>query len=436
MKHFLRTCIILLALPVATSAVAIAPENLPSTVEVDDTPLVDDGAKHMDDEDIADELFPELTIEAPVEDGTDSYTVGGIMFFADDIANINEPTTSDVYAAGNSVSVNAQIGGDVFAAGNTVDIDGAVEGSVRAAGNTVTISEDIDGNLLVFANSVTIEEGVTIGGHVNAYAATITVDGDIEGKADMRGDTIIVNGMLANENSLFGESVLFQSAAELQQKTTVTSRKEPTVHTNSIGTDYITYKKPKVQKHTRENQITRGNKLQEFLGSYFVMLLIGVIVLLAWPKWSDTVVKNMEKKTAYTWQVGTLFFVLAPLALIALVFTILGIPFAVVGSILYIGILWLGRMFAGMWLGTHIVPKKRFSGKHGQRIVTFIVGYFLLAALFQAPLIGWMFGLLSSIWGAGAMLSTYKRKKKSSAATATKKRKSTSKKKKSSTSKK
>jgi hypothetical protein len=151
-------------------------------------------------------------------------------------------------------------------------------------------------------------------------------------------------------------------------------------------------------------------RIGRWIVSTFFFLLIGALCILLWPNLFERVVRGMQHAPGATWAKGVLIFFVTPVVLILLCITILGIPLAVIGGFCYVLLFLVGRLFVGMYLGYELVNEKRFAHKTKQDIIYFIVGFVILSLAMSAPYIGWLIGILASIWGMGGIMHACKRK--------------------------
>lgn len=346
-------------------------------------------------------LFPEVTVQttSAAEDEEDD----GMTFLSGEEVNTSKAASSDVYAAGYSVIIDEPVGGDVFAAGNQIVVEGIVKGDLRIAGNSIVINSIVHGNAMIFANSVVIGDQASIAGHVTIFASQTTINGIIEKTVKIAGSHVTINGVLKGKTNINAELVSFSAGANLGNDTTVTSPTTPLLDGQASGTDKITYTKR--ESHTEKS---RGLASQsEFLSWFLSFIFFGIIGSLALsfqPKWFGEIAATMEKHNALSWWKGFLFFFSVPLVALLVACTLIGIPFAVLGMILYCASLLLGQLCVGFLIGRHVIHKQRRQPKRSHTIFTFIIGYFILSVIISLPWIGGLMMILASMWGIGGIL--------------------------------
>jgi hypothetical protein len=388
----------------AAYAVGLAPEDLPSSVELEesDQPTA---------EGIRNGTFPEVDVENPTKPSDQIDDSGEITFVSEEEVAINEEKSSDVFAAGGSVVVTKTIHGDLFAGGNNISVeiaDGEIDGSLRLAGNEITINAVVKRNALIFGNSVHIGPDAVITGDTHIYASRIVVDGTLAGPATLAGEQVIIHGQLADKSTITAGALGLGADSVIRANTDVYSPSHVTAEPGATGTENITIH--------QEEQLNTGaakaavEEISDWLVETFFFLLIGILLILIWPRMFERVVHAMQQAPGATWAKGALVFFVTPFAIILLCITLIGIPLAIAGLFAYGLALILGHLFTGMYVGYQLVNEKRFLHKTKQDLAYFVVGFFILSLASGVPYVGWLVSLLAAIWGVGGLVHALKRK--------------------------
>lgn len=349
------------------------------------------------------ELFPEVELNEIATTTQTASAEGGLTFLYGEEVNTASPAPSDLFASGYSIVVDEAVGGDVFAAGNTVIIDDAVDGSLRIAANSVTVSNRVQGNALIFANTVVLDTHASVNGHLTVYANQVTINGAVEKTTTIGAGHVTINGLQRGTASINAEVVSFGSDAQLVSPFSVTSPTTPLLDEGAVGTEQMQYKKSESTYSKSRSGATQHEMLTWFF-SFVFFSVIGVILLLLWPSLFARVAHVMEKEHSTSWIKGAVFLIVTPVAALVLMCTIVGIPFALVGMMLYVVLLLMGRLCVAWWIGKHLSPHTSKKLTRMQTIMTFVVGYFILSVLVSLPWIGWLLSLLAGVWGVGGIL--------------------------------
>lgn len=299
---------------------------------------------------------------------------GGTVVVAED-----ETVEGDLEAFGGTIIVRGTVNGDLEAFGGDVRIEGDVTGDVDGAAGNVWVLGSVGGNVDVAAGNVYVQPGAEIGGRLSAAAGNIVVAGAVSGNANLAGGSITLA-----ETATFGGDVEY--AADAGGFTDRGATVEGTV-TKVEDLDAGPWSGP----------VVPGWALSVY--GLLVNLLLGALLLLVFPGFTAAVAERVVTDPLRTSGVGLLTLVVVPVLLVLLTVTIVGIPLALVGALLFGLSLWvalvLGRFAVGAWLLSLADVDNRWAA--------LVVGLVLLAVLASIPWIGWVFDLAVVLLGLGAM---------------------------------
>lgn len=261
------------------------------------------------------------------------------------------------FHVGNGVVIKGSYEKDLFAVGNSLVIekDAKLPRDVFIAGNVVTIRANISGDVFIAANKLVLEDA-TIEGDLNVVLNTLEIKGEVKiGKTLTRNNDAKVSGEFA-----------------------------------SVGKEEV-YEKPQVSINPIMSTLfALGGKL-------VVMLIFMLIGKKFFKKLLDFIqgATNDDMKKAIL--VGLAAFIAAPLAAIALLFTVVGVPAALLIGGFYVIVMYLGSIITAVYLN-----ERFFKIKNG--MVGATLSLVVLAVLGMAPYLGSLIGLVASIFGASLMI--------------------------------
>ncbi|ARS90762.1 bactofilin family protein [Natrarchaeobaculum aegyptiacum] len=277
--------------------------------------------------------------------------------------------TGDVSGLAGDVRIHGTVEGDVSAAAGSLVIDGEVASDVSAGAGNVLIAEDgeVDGSLQAGAGTVQIDGA--IGGDVAAGAETVRL-GD---EASIEGDLTYGGSLEGNTDAVAGD----------------------VTHDPTIGPEGI----PTVQPFA------------EWAVSVYALalnLLLGAALLLVFPRFSATVARRVATSPVRSGFAGLGALVLVPVALVALLITILGIPIAFAGAFLFALYVWIaviyGRFAVAAWILGRLDVHNRW--------LALLVGLVGAALIGQIPYLGGLVNFLLLLLGLGAVaLALYDRRR-------------------------
>lgn len=289
-------------------------------------------------------------------------------------------TVDGLEAFGGSVVVHGTVDGDlsVLAGDVTVAETGRVTGDVAGAAGSIRIAGTVDGDVSGGAGDVTVTEMGTIGGNLDAGAGTVRIDGTIAGDVTVGAERIVLGSTASVAGDLTYDGKL-QGPRDTVAGTITrdASLGSPTVFLPvPVFSDWV-------------------------LGVYgfFVNLALGAVLLLAFPRFSQRVADGAVEGPARAGAVGLLMLVAVPILLVLTAITIIGIPLAVVGAMLFGVLAWVGavygRIAVGTWLTSYTAVESRW--------VALLVGFLVVAVAVRIPFVGWITELLVFLLGFGAL---------------------------------
>lgn len=290
-----------------------------------------------------------------------------------------ETVEGDLSAVGGSVVVRGHVTGDVEAVAGSVVVTGTVDGDVTGAAGSVRIDGTVGGRVRVAAGSLWIGSDAMIDGDVDAAVGSATIAGTVGGTVRIGADSIdlrpsaVVEGDLAYEGTLeMGEGATVEG----------TVREDPDL---VFG--------PGVRLPT----VPPGVGL---LYGFLAHLLLGAVLLLAFPLFSSRTVDRALDDPLRSGGVGLLLLVGIPVVAVLVMLTVVGIPFGLLGLGLYALLLWVGFVYGAFALGS--LALSRVGREH--RWGALALGLAVLVALQWLPVLGGLLRFVALVAGFGALL--------------------------------
>ena len=133
----------------------------------------------------------------------------------------------------------------------------------------------------------------------------------------------------------------------------------------------------------------------------FVALLVGAVLLLAFPGTAAAVADRATGEPLRTGGIGLLTAVVVPIALAVVAVTIVGIPLALAGSVVFGLLVWLGTIYGRFVLGTWLLS---LAGAEN-RWAALVVGVLVVAVLRLVPVLGALTRFVVFLLGFGALVA-------------------------------
>ena len=294
--------------------------------------------------------------------------VQALTFLGGDQLMIDTPVPDDVIASGGSVTVGAPVD-SLTVAGGVVRVDAPVRGDVVAAGGTLIVNGDVGGKVLAAGGEIELNGNAT---NVLATGGTIRIGED----AVIRRDAVLSGGQVA-------------SAGTVLRNLTVSG--ETFSNTGTAGN--VTF-----EEEEPESPLPGLFSVLVAVG----FLVLGLLLVRFLPGPFSAVVGRVEKSPVLLTVLGFVAIIVSAILLLLVAVTIIGLPLAVVGGLLFIAALMLSSLFVAYALGDAIAA--RAGWKPGPMGI-FILGFVILQILLFIPLLGTIVQVVAVSLGYGGLLS-------------------------------
>jgi cytoskeletal protein CcmA (bactofilin family) len=303
----------------------------------------------------------------------------GPQFYSGDTVNVTGTIDGDVYVAGQSVTISGTVSGDVIAAAQSITITGTVDGNVRLAGGSVIVSGDIRRSGTIFAGSLNITDTGSI------RKDLVSATGDIAIAGKLGRDLFASTGQLSIDGTVGGD-------------VTYTSDTAASIAAGAVdGT--VEHIKPE------RSPTVEPSPWAVFVGWLLGLLyglvassLITIAAALLVPRVLKRVTDQLVPSPWKALLVGFVASVAVPIALLALLLSIIGAPLAFAGLLV-----WLVLTLATFVYGAYYVGRLVFRGNH-HPVVTALLGGLILYVALQVPWLNILVWVAMVYFGLGAQL--------------------------------
>lgn len=311
----------------------------------------------------------------------------------------------DVIVAGARVTIGGTVTGDVIAAAAAeLVITGDVEGDVRVAGRAVTISGAVGKNLNVWGVRVAVAPTASVGRNAYVSGETIDLAGIISGSVASRGVTQRLAGTVtktaAFELGDQGRLTLTPEAKVGGDFTYLAGSPEQVRGnlTGQVGGEVMHQPLPSPAERLRQHLFGR-------LVSLFGLLVVGLVLVSLVPRYCLRVADQMGGRQGWlTLAWGFVGVLVMPLFAFALLFTMIGIPLALMLLAVYLVVLYLAQVVAGVTVGI-LLFQRFFGGRLAKTLLPpMVVGMTVLVLVSSLGPVGWLVRLAAVLWGTGAIL--------------------------------
>ncbi len=292
--------------------------------------------------------------------------------------------------------INGEVSGtvQVFSSGSVTINDGAtIGGSLRGAARSITVSGQIGADVFASAASVVVEETGTVARDVMAFGGVVRVEGDVG--RDVRGRMIrtVIDGRVGGDIDVATQRFEVGSGAVVDGDVLYRS---PTGASIDEGAQIsgTTTRLPSQSNFVYGVILTIAN-LVGFLG----FLLSGLVVLFVLRGSSSRATGAVVTQPIRSFLYGLVAVVAAPIAVVVLAATLVGLPLAIMVVMAIVASIIVGPVPAVAALGNRVLLKK------GGILAAFAIGAILWrAGIWLIPVVGGILYVIALVWGVGAWI--------------------------------
>ena len=349
--------------------------------------------------------------------GDQIVTIGKDEVINDDVIavgqaiNVEGTINGDLIAAASTVTVSGEVKGSIIVGAGTVDIAGKVGNDVIVGSGMVNITGEVGDNVIAGAGGLTVTSGAKIKNEILAGAGNFDLSGEAGGVNVGVGQATISGRVAKNVHLKADEQVEVKATADISGDFNYKSPEKIEIpHGAKIGgeTKWEMIKEARRARGLYGIPLTLG-----FIGLVFGMfaklglLILGLIIVWLAPKPSRDVIDKITKTSGSSFGWGLLTIIVAPIACVIALCTIIGIPLGLIGLALLGIALYISKVFFGLFIGEKII--KAFSkNKQVSLYGAVALGTILVIVVSYIPILGFLAIGIGSLFALGALLMVKK----------------------------
>lgn len=334
--------------------------------------------------------------------------------FAENI-EINGPVNGDIVVAGTNVVINSTVQGDVIAAGSMISIKGTILGNVRVAGATVDLDAIIGKNTNIAAQSFSTSPSNSIGWSLSYLAETANIKGTVGGHVDGSATTYVSAVIGGNANIYANQEnskITLTDSAVIKGNLTYTSTTDPSISAKAVIQGETIEKDPTIQLIDKKDFLKFIGLTTAFfkITGLFGLFVVGMIIVSIARKESIKIIDQMKSDPAKSIGWGLALLILVPIVSIVLLFTIIGVPLAMIMMALYFVTAYISKVFVGLFIGRWVIMgiRKNKKDKTFSLLLAMIIGIIILSIFTSIPVVGWAINAVAIMWAFGAIFQIKK----------------------------
>ncbi len=313
----------------------------------------------------------------------------------------------DLFCAGSSVTITGRVQGDVICAAQSIRISGTVDGDVRLVSQDALISGSVGGSMTVVAQRVELQANGQVERDVSAFASDVFLFGDVGRDVEANARSLTIDGEVGRDVDAHTETLSLNSASSVAGNVTYPAKAELRRDPAAIISGRISRD---AAEPAQNRQFSSGFGVVLGVGLFVAMLATTLLLVLLAPKFFEAVSAAGLQSLGKTILVGLAISLAAPVVITALMLSVVGIPLAILLTLVWCIMLFMSGPIAAFMTGRLLLRQRRTTV-----VKTMLVGSFAVLILYLVPIIN-VITVILVIWsGVGAAvllaLGQYRSKK-------------------------
>ena len=253
-------------------------------------------------------------------------------------------------------------------------------------------------NITAAGGSVNISDSAKLNGNLVAGSGSLTVLAPIAKDITLgSGDATIGNSVGGNVNAGVGNLTL-TSNAKIKGDLTYLSDRDVQIQPGAQITGKTVHNRPPITEKSRVKSFPAGFKIYSFLTS----LLVGFIIIKLIPVFTKKVTDDLTARPLALTGIGFLTIIAAPIFIIVMALTLVGIPLALISLFSFLITLYLSKIFVAIAIGQKLL---KFIKQKPADLMTLTAGLVVYLFVGIIPLIGHIILIVFIFAGVGALVT-------------------------------
>lgn len=324
------------------------------------------------------------------------------LYLAGSEIRVQARVEGDLLAAGGEIHTLDTVRGDAMLAGGTVRIRGTVADDVRTVGGDVEVAAHVGDDLLAAGGSVTVPAGSTVGGRAWLAGNTVTCRARVAKGVRIAANRIVLGGEIDGDVELYGEQIIIDPGTVILGNLTYWSPAMLSLDRSVRVDGIVTHRAAEVSSG---EPVSGGAGMR--LGLFTTLAVTAVAFALMFPNFTARATTTLVARPWHSLGLGVALLTATPLVVFLLWASLLGLWLGFVLLALYLVLLLVGQLTAGLAIAEQIRRLPRFAGpERRRRIAAILIAFFLLWLLCLIPVAGALAMFALMLFGMGAIVLT------------------------------
>jgi len=329
-------------------------------------------------------------------------TIDGSLALAGDTVHMDGVVDGDLFLFARRASVRGTVRGNAYIFAQNLDLEGSVEGNLHGWVQWSRIAGRVAQSAYIGTMELQLAPEGTIGRDVVIFAEGGTLEGSVGRDVLAMSDHLELLGSVGRNLKANAARISLAESARLGGDLTAIV---PDADGLRVAPGAVVGGETRVEPPEDEAK-KRSRYLQpRFYGWRFVHLvgayLVGLLLLWLFPGLARTGMETAGA-VARTLGLGFLVLVAAPVVVVLAAVTIVGLPLALLGAVLYGAALYLAKIAAAGWLGGLLMRPE--AGDRARLALALLAGLGVVYVAISLPFLGWLIHLALVVLGMGMLL--------------------------------
>lgn len=331
--------------------------------------------------------------------------LGGPQFVAAEEVDIASLTTTDLFAAGGEIDAQGLTGDDITMAGGSLRLRGLDIETLKLAGGDVEIQGEVRDHVIAAAGRIELREDARVAGYAVLAGGKLDIDGRIDGNLRAAGGRIRLAGSVGGDVELAGAHITLAPSARIGGKLVYHSRSAARISPDAVVAGGV--ERRETERFEPSVGAIIGLGIAAWVGFVVALTLLSLLYHAAVPRLVAGATRTVSDRPWPSIGLGIALLVGVPVVANILLFTVVGIPIALLLYTLLGALVASAVVVAGYWTGWSIARLFNWSyDTEGlfRRVLWSLVGFLVLGIVGLIPFLGFLVLAIALALGVGAVM--------------------------------
>ena len=305
---------------------------------------------------------------------------------------------SEVLLAGYDISDSASAAQDLWIFANSVRQDGVAEQDARILAKSAVVDGAVGQNLQIYAQAAQLTTNAVVAGDLLLFGQTLVCEGKVGGDAWLSGGEVTLSGTYGGRVRVTAQTLRVSPGTRIGGDFVYTT---PSAFALPPGVEVG----GQVRAATAAAAPQRSFRDRLWLHGLFFLgaLLVGMPFVGLFPATAGASVRTIRRTPWRCLFTGLVVLLFGPFLLVVVGLTIIGLPFALVGGMLWLLTLYLSHIVVALLLGHWLVGRRSPIQTAGSVFFSLGAGLFVLYFASALPRVMDFLAMPVAVLGMGAL---------------------------------